>query len=592
MVSFFYDTILLMKYGYSRVLSFFWQFMRPYKGEFFLAAVLSAIKALTYLYPAFAFAEIITFFSKYTRGDSLESVYTILIFWMISVIINRITAFTANYISRNLDARACMDAETFSVKHLSLLDISWHEKENTGNKMKRIDRGASAIGNLSRTWIGSTIDMTFSFIGAIAIIAHFDRSLAALMIGYQIVYYVITLFTRKRGLKALRDGNRKEEEIAGLWYEIIANIRSVKVLGMASKIIEYSKAHVSELYKHVARRLFWFQGTSFVQGIWDGAVRIALLAYIIQGISLGHYEVGFLALFYGYFNTLTSTVNQLADLAQELAEAKINIGRLTDMLDEPIVIDATIGKRTFPESWDTLHIKNLSFKYGENEVLKNIDFTIKKGEKIGVVGLSGAGKSTLFKLLLKEHEDYEGDILVGDVPLRTIEKSSYVKNVAAVLQETEVFNMSLRQNIVLANGEEENNTSLLDRSLSIAHVIDFISRLPQGINTLIGEKGIRLSGGERQRLGLARAVFKKPQILFLDEATSHLDVESEQKIQDSLDKFFKDVTAIVIAHRLSTIRKMDRIIVLEGGRIIESGTFDELHANDARFREFWDKQKA
>ncbi len=162
---------------------------------------------------------------------------------------------------------------------------------------------------------------------------------------------------------------------------------------------------------------------------------------------------------------------------------------------------------------------------------------------------------------------------------------------AAVLQETEVFNMSLKKNIVLANGKEEDNNELFERTLTIAHVSDFLSKLSLGVETVIGEKGVKLSGGERQRLGIARAVFKTPEILFLDEATSHLDVESEQKIQDSLKIFFKDVTAVVIAHRLSTVREMDKIIVLEGGSIIETGTFDELYANDGRFRNFWDKQK-
>ncbi|NDE68229.1 ABC transporter ATP-binding protein [bacterium] len=581
-----------MKYGYSRVFSFFWQFMRPYKGEFILATMLAAVKSCLALYPVFAFAQIVTFFQKYTPGQSLESIYTILVFWLIVVVIERITSFSEKYIGRTTDEYVANSIEFHSVRHLSLLDISWHEKESTGNKMKRISRGASAFSNLSRVWLESVIDIVISFVGALVIISHFDRTLASLIVGYQIVYYLLSLSTRKQGFKAMKAANTKDEELTGLWYEIVSNIRSIKVLGMSSKILEYSKVYSSELHKYVKRRIFWFQGSGVVQGIWIGIVRVGFIFLIIHGILKGQYEAGFLIIFYGYFNTLTSAVGKLTDVSQEIGEIRINVGKLLEILDEPITIDTTVGKRAFPESWDVLHIKNLSFKYGENEVLKNIDLSIKKGEKIGIVGLSGAGKSTLFKLLLKEHESYDGEILIGDVPLTTIEKSSYVRHVAAVLQETEVFNMSLRQNIVLANGDEENNTRLLDRSLSIAHVIDFISRLPQGLNTLIGEKGIRLSGGERQRLGIARAVFKKPQILFLDEATSHLDVESEQKIQDSLDKFFNDVTAVVIAHRLSTIRKMDRIIVLEGGRIIESGTFDELHAKDARFREFWDKQKA
>ena len=209
-------------------------------------------------------------------------------------------------------------------------------------------------------------------------------------------------------------------------------------------------------------------------------------------------------------------------------------------------------------------------------MLKNISFEIKRGERIGIVGLSGAGKSTLIKLLLKEHESYTGDILFDDVSIREMRKSSYLKRVAVVLQDTEVFNFSLKENITIASQETENEFERLQDALHTAHITDFIKRLPDGINTLIGEKGVKLSGGERQRLGIARAIYKKPEILFLDEATSHLDLESEEKIQDSLHKFFKQVTAVVIAHRLSTIREMDRVLVIEHGRIIDSGTFDEL----------------
>jgi ATP-binding cassette subfamily B protein len=296
-------------------------------------------------------------------------------------------------------------------------------------------------------------------------------------------------------------------------------------------------------------------------------------------------------LFYGYFGALTGSIGNFSDVAQEVATYKANIGRLTEMLDEPITIDNEKDKVQFPPVWQFITIKNLSFTYGDTPVLRSIDLEIKKGEKVGIVGLSGAGKSTLFKLLLKEYENYEGEIFIGEIPLKTIKKSSYVEHMAAVLQETEVFNMSLKQNITLANSNAADNEILFDQALDIAHVKDFLPKLKDGVETRIGEKGVKLSGGERQRLGIARAVFKQPEILFLDEATSHLDIESEQKIQDSLKKFFKNVTAVVIAHRLSTVKEMDRIIVIEGGKIIEEGTFEKLYANDGRFRDFWDKQK-
>src|SRR6185436_13102536 len=154
-----------------------------------------------------------------------------------------------------------------------------------------------------------------------------------------------------------------------------------------------------------------------------------------------------------------------------------------------------------------------------------------------------------------------------------------------------VFNFSLKDNIIITNNEQKKNSKLLKQAITTAHISHLVEKLPQGLETIVGEKGVKLSGGERQRLGIARAIFKEPEILLLDEATSHLDLESEEKIKDSLHKFFENVTAIVIAHRLTTIREMDKILVIENGTLIESGNFEELHAKKGRFHELWEKQK-
>lgn len=327
------------------------------------------------------------------------------------------------------------------------------------------------------------------------------------------------------------------------------------------------------------------------QGILCKYFSIGVSAFIVYGVVHGHYEVGFLILFNNYFNQISESISDLAEVTQDFIIAKLSIGRMTDILREPVRIDREEGKMPFPKDWQKITLKNVSFAYGENDVLDNVSFEIRRGERVGIIGLSGAGKSTLFKLLLKEREPSDGEIFIDKAPLKNISKEDYFRHTAAVLQETEVFNFTLRQNIILANSEEGENKELFEKSLHIAHVSDFLSKLPEGAETLIGEKGVKLSGGEKQRLGIARAVFKQPQILLLDEATSHLDVESEEKIRTSLHEFFQSVTALVIAHRLTTVREMDRIIVIEDGKIVEEGSFDELYQKQGRFHELWEKQK-
>ena len=371
-----------------------------------------------------------------------------------------------------------------------------------------------------------------------------------------------------------------------IWMVVIG----LAFMGWGELVRHWIKFQAAELSKVIQKRTVRFQSRVAILSLWVIMFRFGILALIVYDIVNKNYAVGLLVLFNGYFMALASSVEELSETTQDLIICKYGIARMQQTLNEPVLIDDEENKVDLPKAWKKINIKNLSFAYAKNEVLKNISFEIKRGERVGVVGLSGAGKSTLMKLLLKENESYDGEILFDDIPLRKIKKRSYFKQVGVVLQDTEVFNFTLRENITIASLKKQSE-KVLQQALDIAHVTDFVSKLPLGLETFIGEKGIKLSGGERQRLGIARAVFKQPEILFLDEATSHLDLESEEKIKDSLHKFLKKVTAVVIAHRLTTIREMDKILVIEKGHIIESGSFEQLYGSKGRLYELWEKQK-
>ncbi len=578
-------------YSTGKVLSFLFSSTRPYWGALGFASFLSVISHIVWLYNVYAFSLIVTFLTTYTKGASLESLYTVLIIWTAAALIRSVAGYFATYITVSRAEMANLETEERAIRHIAKLDIHWHEKENSGNKIKKIQRGSYSIVNLLRLWISTGIDIIVNIGGAILIIVKIDVMLGIFLLLYQVSYFSISHTLRKPGIKAMSEANDHDEKISGLYYEVIGNIRTVKVLGLTDYVLANIRSKAEVLVAAIRRRILWFQASGRIPAAYDMFARVAFVGYISIGIVQGTYDVGFLVLFFGYFSLISSTVGQLAQVIQDFSAAKVNAGRLIEMLDEKVAIDDTTGKQEFPQDWQTLAISDLSFGYGDSHVLKDIDITIKRGEKIGIVGLSGAGKSTLFKLLLKEYEGYSGSIKFDDTELKDIARNSYISYVAPVLQETEVFNMSLKENIIMTNPSQENNVDLYNHTLKTAHINDFIAKLPQGDQTLIGEKGVKLSGGERQRLGIARAVFKQPHILFLDEATSHLDIESEQKIQDSLAHFFNEVTAIVIAHRLSTIKEMDRIIVLEHGKVIESGSFNELMARSSRFKEFWEKQQ-
>jgi ABC-type multidrug transport system fused ATPase/permease subunit len=568
-----------------------WGYLRPYQWKFWWGTFWRVVGDVVWFYQAYGLAELVTFFSRYRPGDSLAPVFIIISLMVCSTLIRAWGLYVAKMNCFSVGERLLLDAELKAMKHLFSLDISWHERENAGNKFKRVDRGASSLDRIMRLWVGNFIEIGINFIGVVFIIAAFDVNFAAAIIFYLVSYYILARFHIVRAVAASDVVNKKEEHQSGLIFESINNIRSIKVMSMASKLLKVMTDAAADLFESIKTRVFWFQSGSSLRDSYTNLFRIGLLAFVAWGIIEGRYEVGFLILLNGYFGSVTMSIRELTDVSQDFAVAKHALARMQEIVHTPITIDREEGKVPFPKNWNTLSLKNISFTYSGKPALKDISFEVRRGERVGIVGLSGAGKSTLFKLLLKEHENYKGEIRFDDVALTAISKEDYFNHLAVVLQDTELFNASLRDNITITNHAKEKDEKLLRKALTVAHVKDFMAKMPKGVDSIIGEKGIRLSGGEKQRVGIARAVFKDPQILLLDEATSHLDIESEEKIRDSLHEFFQSVTAIVIAHRLTTIKEMDRILVLEDGKIVESGSFAELQKKKGRFYELWEKQR-
>jgi ATP-binding cassette, subfamily B, heavy metal transporter len=570
-----------------------WRFTRPYKLRFWLATGLRVIADLAHLYFAIAIAGLITFLTVYEPGVSLMPLWWLGGTFAAAVLMNNTFREMAKNIGYQISERAALDAQVATLQHLCRLDLSWHERENAGNKMKRMQKGGEGLDRILRIWITNAIELCINFIAIPFILALFDITVALLMIGFVCLYYLLSLRITQRASALSHTVNVEEEHLSGIAFEAINNMRSVKVLGMAQPLVARVEQQRETVFFWIRKRIFWFRMRDGVLSNYAYLFHIGMLFFIGWGIMSGTKEIGLLILFIEYFHKMWENIEELSMVTLDFIVAKYGVSRMTDMLDEPVQIDTEQGKLDFPAIWDRIEVRDVTFGYADDrDVLSHISFTVQRGEKIGIVGISGVGKSTLFKLLLKEHENYEGEIVIGDVPLRAISRTSFFRHSAVVLQDTEVFNFSLRDNITLANPDRADDAALIAHAVETAHVTDFLDRLPDGLNTFIGEKGVKLSGGEKQRVGIARAIFKQPDLLFLDEATSHLDLESEEKIRDSLHRFFReDVTAIVIAHRLSTIKEMDRILVLEDGRIIEEGTFAQLHGKKGRFNELWEKQK-
>jgi ABC-type multidrug transport system fused ATPase/permease subunit len=461
-------------------------------------------------------------------------------------------------------------------KKLVNLSLSYHVRENTGNKITKIEKGINKItdltANLSFEVVPTLLQLAVTLIVLIFVDWRFSVSFAIFA-----PLFIFATYKINKDLNPMRKIRHRNYEIAsGKMGESIININTVKSFVQEKKEIKkYSEIkeniRTSELKEWY--RLFNFDiGRSFIIDtgrisillfgvylVWQSAITIGTLVFVVTLTEKAYISLYRLSRFY--------------DRAEEGAEA---VNRFMDILDEePLIKNPENGLKP-KKIAGQIKFKNVNFAYEDdkNPALKNVNIEISSGCVTALVGPSGGGKTTVAKMIYRHYDPQKGAVLMDDVSLKELDLFYFRKAIAIVPQEVEIFNVSVRENIGYA--KDRTTFAEIKSAACIANAEEFIAKLPQGYDTLIGERGVKLSGGQRQRIGIARAILANPRILIFDEATSSLDSASEKLIQDAMEKIRKGRTMIIIAHRLSTIKKADKIIVLEGGRVAEQGSHFEL----------------
>lgn len=576
-------------YGNLELINDIWKYVVPYRRKFFLGSAIRIFSDIIWLYPVWAMAEIINFVSQYNTGDDTTYVWNLL--WGIVAV--SIIYFPlhdlAKYFVFQVSEKANIDAQLRGVEYMEKIDISWHEKENAGNKMQKIIRAGGAIDNLLRMYIIMFLKAIVNTISVIFILSFLNIYFSVILIFIFVTYFLLSAYLTKKAKKQSHLVNIEWEKFNGKNFEIISNIFTIKSLSILKNTFKHAKNIAVSLMEKIRIRIIYYRSREVIIHAYQEFCFLMIIVFTLLNIFNGNLEIGVLAMVILYFKRVRESADELARMYNNFIISKIHMLRMKEVLDTPIVVENS-GNLEFDKNWKNINIQNLYFNYHDVSVLDNFSLRIKRGEKIGIVGISGTGKSTFFKLLLKLYNPGQGEIKFDNTSLKEIKRGSYIKNVTIVPQETELFNLSLKDNITLG-GTSKVDEEKLQKAIKIAHVHDFLHKLPEGLNSLVGEKGTKLSGGEKQRVGIARAIYRNCDLLLLDEATSHLDTISENKIQDALHKSLQGITAIVIAHRLSTIKEMDRIIVIKQGKIIEQGTFDKLINNGKNFYELWRKQQ-
>lgn len=458
---------------------------------------------------------------------------------------------------------------------LMRLSIGYHEGRNTGRTVYILHRGVGQLGDLIFI-AGRELIPTFTQLLLTTIVLLWVGWLPGLVFMSFLPFFLLFIHRYGKRVQPLRRlYHERIETAAGLMGERVMNVRTVQDMGVEAREITTYDGILREFVLFGSKRLSFMQRSFFAR---DSIMNLARVAVMGTGIWMVYTQTmtpGVLVFFITLTEKALLALFRITNVYDRAADSAEGVARLAEVLAEP----ETIIESPLPTPVNTLKgdicFQNVTFTYGAGRnILSDLSFRVEPKTMLAVIGRSGAGKSTIVKLLFRHYDVTSGAILVDGVNIRDYELQPYRRSLALVPQEIDIFNATVRENI--AFGRPDASQREIEDVASIAEAHHFISTLPAGYDTLVGERGVKLSGGQRQRIGIARALLMKPKILIFDEATSSLDTESEQLIQKAMERIAHDFTMIVIAHRLSTIEHADQVMVLEDGKIAEIGTHEDL----------------
>lgn len=475
-------------------------------------------------------------------------------------------------------------------EHLHRLDLDFHLSRKTGGLSRDIERGTSGTNFLLRFLVFNILPTLIELLLIFFILwAFFDWRYCAVILFSVVLYIGFSIVVTEWRTKFVRDVNELDSRSNTRAIDSLLNYETVKYFDNEQfEVSEYAKALSLWETARIRFRLtlsFLNSGQSFIIAL-SLTVMMLMAAHDVvnQNLTLGDF-----VMVNAYMIQLFVPLNFLGFVYREIRQALINIERMFSLLKiEPKVKESPHAVPVEPTNSAGVEVtfSDVHFSYdGKRQVLKGINFVVEAGKTVAIVGASGAGKSTLSKLLFRFYDPTEGAIRINGIPLQDIQLSSLRQLIGVVPQDTMLFNDTIRYNI--AYGAPDKSEQNIVDAARRAHLLDFIESLPDGWNTLVGERGLKLSGGEKQRIAIARVLLKNPPILLFDEATSSLDTKSEKLISTALGELAVNHSTIVIAHRLSTVLNADTILVLANGRVVEQGTHTELVELEGVYAGLW-----
>lgn len=539
-------------------------FLRNDKGKFLFWNIPYILSNIFWLVQPILIGAIINFFVNYQSGQSLNEFYTYLGLFLIGSIASQAFRITARGKMYEIKADLEYNLRTKGFNNIQNNALDWNQKENSGNKLQRIDTGTSALLDFVDMLGNDLFRIVISVVGIFSFFTLTSVSILVFLLVYAALYFLLLKYWNKQNPELLERINNAKERSTGKMFEGLNNLLTIKSLGAIDSFQQSidSAQNEQRLATKAWERLGVHKWTTLSS--FDFLFQAGFFMIIALGITSAQINVGLVYVLYSYFTSMQDITSDMNNVLTKLLTIKSNVARMLPVYE---VSSYSSGDKAFPQEWDAIKIINGSFEYSADQstsIFKDINLEIPRNSFVGIVGESGSGKSSLLKILLGLYKINDGKYLIGKRDFYDIRHQDVLNEITVVLQDTELFNVSLLENITLF---QEIDLDKLKLTIEVSHLKDVIDNLPEGLNTLVGEKGVKLSGGQRQRIGIARAIYKDSQIILMDEATSNLDTETEQLVMDNILSKLQGKTLIVVAHRLSTLAKANQIYRFAEGKL-------------------------